>query len=132
VTVARQARLWQWAAVAYGVCAVLFLLYFPTVTVDGFQVPLIQVLGRSMVIPVSLPVLITALPAVLPWRKALLAWVVAGGLMVFIVVTALSVGLVYLPAAVFTGVAAYLHGRAPIEDAPPEPDDWPNSRTLYR
>ena len=57
----------------------------------------------------------------------MLAWVLAAALLVFIVVTALSVGLVYLPSAVFTGVAAYLHGRAPIEDAPPEPDDWPRS-----
>ena len=48
MTVARQARMWQWAAVAYGICAVLFLLYFPTITVNGFQVPLIQVLGRIL------------------------------------------------------------------------------------
>ena len=40
--------------------------------------------------------------------------------------------MVYLPSAVFTAVAAYLHGRAPIEDAPPEPDDWPRSRVLPR
>ena len=51
-------------------------------------------------------------------------WGLAGVLVAFIVATVLSVGLIYLPAAVFTGVAAYLHGRAPIEDAPPEPDDW--------
>lgn len=128
MTTARQARLWQWAAVAYGVCAVLFLAYFPTMIVQGNQYPMIQVLGPSMLVPVSIPVLVTALPAVLPWKKALVAWVVAGLLLVFIVVTVLSVGLLYFPSAVFTGVAAYLHGRAPIEDAPPEPDDWPNRR----
>jgi hypothetical protein len=128
MSVARQARLWQWAAVAYGVAAVVFLLYFPSVTAGGYQRPLLQVLGPGMVIPVSLPVLVTLIPAVLPWRKALVAWIVAGCLVLFIVVTILSVGLVYFPAAVFTGVAAYLHGRAPIEDAPPPPDDWPNRR----
>ena len=128
MTVARQARLWQWAAVAYGACAVGFLLYFPSVVVDGYSRPLLEVLGRSMLIPVSLPVLVAAIPAVLPWRKALIAWIVAGCLLAFIAVTALSVGLVYVPSAVFTGVAAYLHGRAPIEDAPPEPDDWPSRR----
>jgi hypothetical protein len=57
MSVARQARLWQWAAVAYGVAAVLFLLYFPSVTVAGYQRPLLQVLGPSMLIPISLPVL---------------------------------------------------------------------------
>jgi hypothetical protein len=129
MSVARQARLWQWAAVAYGVAAVLFLLYFPSVTAGGYQRPLLQVLGPGMVIPVSLPVLATLIPALLPWRKALVAWIVAGCLVLFIVVTILSVGLVYFPAAVFTGVAAYLHGRAPIEDAPPPPDDWPNRRS---
>ena len=128
MSVARQARLWQWAAVAYGVAAVLFLLYFPSVTVDGYQRPLLQVLGRSMIIPISLPVLATLIPAVLPWRKALIAWIVAGCLLVFVIATALSVGLTYLPSVLFTGVAAYLHGRAPIEDAPPEPDDWPHRR----
>ncbi len=128
MTTARQARLWQWAAVAYGVCAALFLAYFPSVTVQGSSYPLIQVLGPSMLVSVSIPVLVTALPALLPWRKSLVAWIVAGALLVFIVVTALSVGLVYFPSAVFTGVAAYLHGRAPIEDAPPPPDDWPNRR----
>ncbi len=128
MTVARQARLWQWAAVAYGICAVLFLAYFPSMTVQGEQYPLIQVLGPGMLVPVAVPVVVTALPALLPWKKALVAWIVAGALLVFIIATALSVGLVYLPSAVFTGVAAYLHGRAPIEDAPPEPDDWPNRR----
>ena len=128
MTVARQARLWQWAAVAYGVAAVLFLLFFPSVTVAGYQRPLLRVLGPSMVIPISLPVLAVLVPAVLPWRKALIAWIVAGGLVVFIVVTILSVGMIYLPAAVFTGVAAYLHGKAPIEDAPLPPDTWPNRR----
>ena len=128
MTVARQARLWQWAAVAYGACAVGFLVYFPTVKVDGYSRPLLQVLGPSMLVPVALPVLVAALPAVLPWRKALIAWIVAGCLLAFIAATALSVGLVYVPSAVFTGVAAYLHGRAPIEDAPPERDDWPNRR----
>ena len=128
MTVARQARLWQWAAVAYGVAAVLFLLFFPSVTVAGYHRPLLQVLGLSMVIPVSLPVLVTLIPAILPWRKALIAWIVAGALVIFIGVTILSVGLIYLPSAVFTGVAAYLHGRAPVEDAPLPPDDWPNRR----
>ncbi|MGV8908859.1 MAG: hypothetical protein ACOH1Y_07735 [Propionicimonas sp.] len=128
MTVGRQARLWQWAAVGYGVCAVLFLLYFPSVVVDGYSRPLLQVLGPSMLVPVTLPVVAAALPAILPWRKALIAWIVAGCLLVFIIATALSVGLIYLPAALFTGVAAYLHGRAPIEDAPPEPDDWPRRR----
>jgi hypothetical protein len=128
MSVARQARLWQWAAVAYGVAAVLFLLYFPSVTVAGYQRPLLQVLGPGMVIPVSLPVLVTLIPAVLPWRKALVAWIVTGALVVFIAVTVLSVGMIYLPAAIFTGVAAYLHGRAPIEDAPLPPDDWPKRR----
>jgi len=128
MSVARQARLWQWAAVAYGVAAVLFLLYFPSVTVAGYQRPLLQVLGPGMVIPVSLPVLVTLIPAVLPWRKALVAWIVTGALVVFIAVTVLSVGMIYLPAAIFTGVAAYLHGRAPIEDAPLPPDDWPRRR----
>jgi hypothetical protein len=37
--------------------------------------------------------------------------------------------MIYLPAAFFTGVAAYLHGRAPIEDAPLPPDDWPRRPT---
>ncbi len=128
MSVERQARLWQWAAVAYGVAAVLFLLYFPSVTVAGYQRPLLQVLGPAMVIPVSLPVLATLIPAVLPWRKALVAWIVTGALVVFVVVTVLSVGMIYLPAAFFTGVAAYLHGRAPIEDAPLPPDDWPKRR----
>lgn len=128
MTVARQARLWQWAAVAYGVCAVLFLAYFPSLTVQGEQYPLIQVLGPGMLLPVAAPVVVAALPALLPWKKALVAWIVAGVLLAFIIATALSVGLVYLPSAVFTGVAAYLHGRAPIEDAPPEPDDWANRR----
>lgn len=128
MSVARQARLWQWAAVAYGFAAVLFLLFFPSVTVDGYQRPLLQVLGLSMVIPVSLPVLVMLIPAVVPWRKALVAWIVAGALVIFIVASILSIGLIYLPAAVFTGVAAYLHGRAPIEDEPLPPDDWPNRR----
>ena len=131
MSVARQARLWQWAAVAYGVAAVLFLLYFPSVTAGGYQRPLLQVLGPSMLVPISLPVLATLLPAVLPWRKALIAWIVAGGLVVFIGVTILSVGMIYLPAAVFTGMAAYLHGRAPVEDAPLPPDDWPNRRPIH-
>lgn len=128
MSVGSQARLWQWAAVAYGVCAVLFLLFFPSMVVDGYSRPLLQVLGPSMVLPVTLPVLLTALPAVVAWRKALIAWIVAACLLVFIIATALSVGFIYLPSALFTGVAAYLHGRAPIEDAPLEPDNWPNRR----
>jgi hypothetical protein len=131
MSVARQARLWQWASVAYGVAAVLFLLYFPSVTVAGYQRPLLQVLGPSMLIPISLPVLATLIPALLPWKKALIAWIIAGGLVVFIGVTILSVGMIYLPAAVFTGMAAYLHGRAPVEDAPLPPDDWPNRRPTH-
>jgi hypothetical protein len=125
MTVARQARLWQWAAVVYGVCAVLFIAYFPTVVVQGQQASMIQLWGPSVLVPVSIPVLVTAVPALLPWRKSLLAWIVAGLLGVFIVVTALSFGLLYIPSAVFSAVAGYLHRRAPVEDAPPPPDDWP-------
>jgi hypothetical protein len=28
-------------------------------------------------------------------------------------------------------MAAYLHGRAPVEDAPLPPDDWPNRRPIH-
>lgn len=128
MTVARQARLWQWAGVAYGACAVLFLFYFPTITISGQQFTLDQRYGPSVLVPISLPVLATLVPAALPWRKPLVAWIVAAALGVFIVVTIGGIGLVYLPSAVFTAVAAHLHGRAPIEDAPPEPDNWANRR----
>ncbi|MGC3993991.1 MAG: hypothetical protein QM779_07800 [Propionicimonas sp.] len=123
--VATQARLWQWAAVLYGVCAVLFMVYIPTRNVQGQLVSLFELFGPSVLVPVSIPVLVAAVPALLPWRKSLLAWIVAGGLGVFIIATALSFGLLYLPSAVFSGVAGYLHHRAPVEDAPPPPDDWP-------
>lgn len=125
MTVAKQARLWQWAAVFYSVCAGLFLAFFPSVTVEGYHFSLLQTMGTAIIPGLAVPVLVSALPALLPWRKALVAWIVAGLLLVFIVATALSVGLMYLPSAAFTAMAAYLHGRAPIEDAPPAPDDWP-------
>lgn len=124
MTVARQATLWQWAAVAYGVCAVLFITYFPGFVVQGQRVAMIQLLGPSMLVPVSIPVVAIAVVALLPWRRSLLAWLLTAALVVFIVATALSFGLLYLPAAAFSAVAAYLHHRAPIEDAPPPLDEW--------
>ena len=128
MTVERQAQLWQWAAVGYSVAAGVFLAYFPTVRVDGFDYSLLQTLGTSILPGLAVPVLVSAIPALLPWRKALVAWIVTGLLLAFVVSSALSIGLMYLPSAVFTAVAAYLHGRAPIEDAPLEPDNWPARR----
>jgi hypothetical protein len=124
MTVARQARLWQWGAVVYGLCAVAFITFFPSVTVGDQEVPMIWVWGPWMLVPVSIPVIVAAVPALVPGRKALVAWIVAGVLGVFVVATLFSIGLLFLPVAAFTATAAYLHQRAPIEDAPPVPDTW--------
>ncbi|MBK8460603.1 MAG: hypothetical protein IPL43_10825 [Micropruina sp.] len=128
MSVAKQARLWQWAAVAYAVLAGLFLAFFPSLTVGSGDaarsVALWTVAGPAVLLPLALPAVIAAIPAVLPWRKTLVAWIVAGVFVAFIVGTLFSVGLIYVPVAAFGVVSGYLHQRAPIEDAPPEPDTW--------
>ncbi len=123
MTVARQARLWQWGAVVYGICVVVFLAFVPSVPVGDGVVPMVALLGPWTLL-FGLPALVAAIPALVPWRKSLVAWIVAGVLAVFVGATVLSVGMLYVPVAAFTAVAAYLHRRAPIEDAPPPQETW--------
>jgi len=122
--VATQARLWQWGAVAYGLLVAAFLTFWPSVTVGNQEVPMIWVYGPAMLVAVLAPVLVAVIPAVVPWRKSLVAWIVAAVIGVFAVVTVFSIGILYVPVAAFTATAAYLHHRAPIEDAPLEPETW--------
>jgi hypothetical protein len=124
VKVATQARLCQWAAVVDGIVVMLFLAYFPTVTLGDQQVPMIWLYGPAVLVSLSIPVVAAAVVAVLPWRKALLAWILAGLLAVFVAVTIFSVGMLYVPMAVLSAVAAHLYRRAPIEDAPLMRDEW--------
>jgi hypothetical protein len=128
MTVAKQARLWQWAAVAYALFAALFLTFFPTMTVGSGEAArsasLWEMAGPGVLMALGIPAAVAAIPAVLPWRKPLVAWIVMGLFAALIMATVLSIGLIYVPVASFTGVAAYLHQRAPIEDAPSEPDTW--------
>jgi hypothetical protein len=118
VSVARQAKLWQWGAVASTVAASLFFAFMPLFAQpNGAILSAYQLLGWYVFLPLLVPLALTLVPALVRGRRRLLvAWVCTGVLGLLCLTMALSWGIVFLPAPLIGAVGAYLTGRAPIED----------------
>lgn len=125
---ALQAKLWQWAAVAYTVAASLFFAFMPLVPVQtasgSYWVSPFSMLGIGVFGPLLLPTLLTLIPIVIRRRRVLVAWICTGVLALLCLLLALSWGIVYLPAPLIAAGGAYLTARAPIEDVDMDDKPW--------
>ncbi len=128
MTVARQAKLWQWAAVVYVVAASIFFAFMPILavqTASGSQwVPPFRVLGWTVFPPLLIPLALTVIPLLVRTHRVRVAWICVGVLGALCLFLALSSGLLFLPAPVFAAFGAYLTARAPVEDADVEDTPW--------
>lgn len=128
VSVARQAKLWQWAAFAYTIGASIFFAFMPLLPVQtaGGQrwVSPFAMLGIGVFGPLLLPMLLTLIPILIRRHRVRVAWICTGVLAVLCLFLALSWGIVYLPAPLIAAVGAYLTGRAPIEDEEVSDKPW--------
>lgn len=128
VSVARQARLWQWAAVAYTVLASAFFALMPLIAVPArgevAWVAPYTLLGWLVFPPLLIPVALTLVPLLVRRRRVLIAWICTGALGVLCLLLILSWGLLLVPAALFGAVGAHLTARAPIEDEEIDETPW--------
>lgn len=129
VTVATQARLWQWAAVAYVIGASLFFAFMPILALPGQDgkpvwVAPYRIAGWAVFLPLLIPLVLTLIPVLVPGRRVRLAWICVGILTALCLYLALSSGLIFLPAPVLAAFGAYLTMRAPIEDAELVDEPW--------
>ena len=125
---ARQARLWQWAALAYTVAASAFFAFMPILPVqspDGLLwVAPFAMLGWGVFLPLLIPRLLTLIPILVSRWRVRVAWSCTALLAALCAFLALSWGFVFLPAPMIAAVGAYLTGRAPIEDLDVEDTPW--------
>jgi hypothetical protein len=128
VTVARQAKLWQWAAVAYTVAAAVFFSFMPlfgvptpsgTATVAAYAL-----LGWMVFPPLLIPLALMLVPLLVRRHRVRVAWFCTGLLGAICLLMIMSVGMLFVPAALFGAVGAYLTARAPIEDEEIEETPW--------
>jgi hypothetical protein len=128
VKVAKQARLWQWAALVYTVVAAAFFAFMPVTPIRSGDtthwVAPWALLGPGVFGPLAVPVLLALLPLVIRWRRLLVAWVCTAVLGLLCVLLVASAGLLYVPASLLSAVGAYLAGRAPIEDEAVDDTPW--------
>ncbi len=128
VTVARQAKLWQWAAVLYTVAAAVFFSFMPLITVPtasgAVTVPAYSLLGALVFPPLLIPLVLMVVPLIVRRHRVRVAWICAGLLMAICLLMVMSVGLLFVPAPLFMAVGAYLTARAPIEDEEIEEVPW--------
>lgn len=128
MTVATQAKLWQWAAVVYVVAASVFFAFMPILAVQTASGPHwvapFGVLGWAVFPPLLIPLALTLVPILVRRRRVRVAWICAGVLGALCLFLALSSGLLFLPAPVFAAVGAYLTARAPVEDAEVDETPW--------
>ena len=126
VSVARQAKLWQWGAVGYVVAASMFFAFMPLFAQpNGTFVPAFRLLGPGVFVPLLLPLVLTLVPALARGRRRLLiAWVCVGLLAALCLLYVLTWAIVFLPAPLIGAVGAYLTGRAPIEDEAVGDEPW--------
>jgi hypothetical protein len=124
VSVARQAKLWQWAAFVYTLIASAFFAFMPLIQrPDGRHVSAFALLGIGVFVPLLVPMVLTLIPVVMPRWRVRVAWICTGLLGLVCLYLAFSWGIVFLPAPILAAVGAHLTGRAPIEDQ--EVDDAP-------
>lgn len=125
---ARQARLWQLAALLYTVAASVFFAFMPLLAVatpDGQRwIAPFALLGWGVFGPLLLPVVLTAVPLLVRTHRVVVAWICTGVLAVLCLFLALSWGIVFLPAPLIAAVGAHLTRRAPIEDEEVEDAPW--------
>ncbi|MFT4294200.1 MAG: hypothetical protein QM582_02175 [Micropruina sp.] len=128
VSVARQAKLWQWAAVAYVVAAAVFFSFMPLITVPtasgAVTVAAYAMLGWMVFPPLLIPLVLMIVPLVVRRHRVRIAWICTGLLGAICVLMIMSVGMLFIPAALFGAVGAYLTARAPIEDEEIEEIPW--------
>ncbi|MBK8446862.1 MAG: hypothetical protein IPL41_09350 [Micropruina sp.] len=120
MSVARQAKLWQWGALVYTLIASVFFAFMPLVAVPGGDRPrfvsAFAMLGWGVFGPLLLPIVLTLIPIVVRRSRVRVAWICTAVLGLICVLLALSWGLIFVPAPLIGAMGAYLTGRAPIED----------------
>ncbi len=128
VSVARQARLWQWAAVLYTVVASVFFAFMPLIAVPtpsgATAVAAYTLLGWLVFPPLLIPLALTAVPVLVRRRRVFVAWTCTGILGVICLLLILSAGLLFIPAVLLAAIGAHLTARAPIEDEEIEENPW--------
>lgn len=128
VSVARQALLWQWAAVVYVTGASVFFALMPILslqTASGPQwVAPFALLSWSVFLPLLIPLALTVVPLLVRRRRVLVAWICTGILGALCLAMILSAGLLFLPAPLLGAVGAHLTARAPIEDEDIDETPW--------
>jgi hypothetical protein len=77
----------------------------------------LEVNGYWPLVPMTFPVALALVPLLLPRQAVRIAAAVLMGL--FVVVAGMSIGLLYLPAAIFMLLAACVDGSAKFRDALP-------------
>jgi hypothetical protein len=109
------------ASFGLAVAAALFLLVWPVYSgsVGGqpARATLIQINGPSVLIPVMFPVFLTLMPLLL--RKQFVRIIVTVLIGAFVVLAGFSIGLLYLPAAIFMLIASSVPDSAKTDWRPP-------------
>ena len=128
VSVARQAKLWQWAALVYTLAASAFFAFVPILPVQTSAgtrwVPPFALLGWGVFLPLLIPVALTLIPILVRRWRVRIAWICTALLGALCLFLALSWGFVFLPAPLIAAVGAFLTGRAPIEDVDVDDSTW--------
>lgn len=125
---ARQAKLWQWAAFAYTVAASAFFAFMPLIGLpsggDVRWLSAFALLGWGVFPPLLIPLALTLVPILVRRRRVRVAWICTGVLAAICIYLAMSWGFIFVPAALIAAVGAYLTGRAPIEDEDLDDAPW--------
>lgn len=128
VSVARQAKLWQWGALVYTLIASVFFAFMPLVAVPGGDgtrwVSAFALLSWGVFLPLLIPIALTLIPIVVRRWRVPVAWTCTAVLGLTCALLALSWGLIFVPAPLIAAMGAYLTGRAPIEDVEVVDSPW--------
>ncbi|MFT3860139.1 hypothetical protein [Micropruina sp.] len=128
MSVARQAKLWQWGAVAYVVAASIFFTFMPLLAVRSGDATVwvspYRMLGWQVFLPLLLPLALTVIPLLARRHAIRVGWVCVGLLSAICLLLALSSGLLFVPAPVLMALGTYLATRAPVEDEDLHDEPW--------
>ena len=125
VSVARQARLWQWGAFVYTLIASTFFAFMPLIQrPNGSHASAYFLLGWGVFMPLLVPMVLTLVPIVVPRWRVRVAWICTAILGLVCLYLAFSWGIVFLPAPILAAVGAHLTARAPIEDEQLDDAPW--------
>lgn len=125
VSVARQAKLWQWGAVVYVVLAAIFFAFMPLYQrPDGASVSAFGLLSWAVFLPLLVPLGLVLVPVLVRVHRVRIAWICVAVLAVVCIGLAFNWGIVFIAAPLISAVGAYLTGRAPVEDEVIEDAPW--------